>query len=231
MASRLPVLISFFMAATGVAMTARAAEPVPEPPLPLLAPSDGATLLASLAPARSADVTPPPAHHRIGDNFAARRLAFFAQTGIGGPYGLLGFSADYSFSRFAAAEVGLGFGGTAPEFSAMLYPRIPLSIGFAIGGGRDAAFPGSAVLVEKNGERWKAVGYADLTADKCRVDRHRDGRDVLVCWSGAGAGLAGFVFFVFVIDFNRSRKPSRSRSSSATTRIAWARAAAICRTA
>lgn len=116
-------LLLSFVAATSVAAAARAAEPAPEPRLPL--------------PVLTADAlsTPAQQHHHIGDNFAARRLAVFGQTGIGGPYGLLGFSVDYSFSRFASAEVGMGAGGTAPELSAMLYPRIPLSTGFAIGGG------------------------------------------------------------------------------------------------
>jgi hypothetical protein len=66
----------------------------------------------------------------------------------------------------------------------------------------DAGFPGSAVLVEQRGARWKAVAYEpDVNMGLCLRDRRADGRDVLLCRSNFGAPPTGQVSYVFLLDF------------------------------
>jgi hypothetical protein len=69
----------------------------------------------------------------------------------------------------------------------------------------DAGNPGSAVLVEERGGRWRAVeteGAANLQL--CLQNRRADGRDVLLCRSNLGAPPAGNVIYFFLLDFARS---------------------------
>jgi hypothetical protein len=73
----------------------------------------------------------------------------------------------------------------------------------------DAGSPGSAMVVEENAGRWKAVAFEDAVNTQACILHHRaDGRDVLVCQSGFGAGSAGSTELVFVLDFTRKREPS-----------------------
>jgi hypothetical protein len=68
----------------------------------------------------------------------------------------------------------------------------------------DAAFPGSAVLVEKIDGHWREVDdTADVNADGCQKSHRADGRDVLLCRSMVGAGNLGTVDFFFLLDFAR----------------------------
>lgn len=76
----------------------------------------------------------------------------------------------------------------------------------------DSGFPGSALLVEKVEGRWKADAYvADVNTGRCLVDRRADGRDLLVCKSGFGAGAAGSMWYLFRVDF---AKPEGQRAGT-----------------
>lgn len=86
------------------------------------------------APRRDAATT-TASTPRAGDYFVARPLAIYGHASLGGPYGWLGGSLNYSFSRYVALEAGAGLGAGGPEIGAMVLPRIPLSAGIAIGAG------------------------------------------------------------------------------------------------
>ena len=73
----------------------------------------------------------------------------------------------------------------------------------------DAAYPGSALLVEDIGGRWTPTAYEPgVNARFCLVDRRADGRDVLLCRSGLEAGAAGGVTYFFLLDFARAARRS-----------------------
>lgn len=66
----------------------------------------------------------------------------------------------------------------------------------------DAAYPGSALLVEDAGGRWSTIAYEPgVNADACLVDSRATGRDVLLCRSGLRAGNAGGITYFFSLDF------------------------------
>lgn len=68
----------------------------------------------------------------------------------------------------------------------------------------DAAFPGSAVLVEEIRGRWKSVAYApDVNLGFCEPIRWTDGHESLVCWSGFAAPPMAAMWYLFVLDFTR----------------------------
>jgi len=68
----------------------------------------------------------------------------------------------------------------------------------------DAAFPGSAVLVEEIGGHWKSVAYApDVNLGSCEPIRWRDGHESLVCWSGYAAPPMPAMWYLFQLDFTR----------------------------
>jgi hypothetical protein len=71
----------------------------------------------------------------------------------------------------------------------------------------DMGMPGSAVLAEQIGGRWRAVAYeraANLTS--CKQARLPGGRDILVCQSGFGAFSTGMIDYAFVLDFARKEE-------------------------
>lgn len=152
---RVQVLASF-LAASGIATVAHAQQApnwVVPPPAPIV----------DRAPAGH------PHEAAAGDNFMARPLAVYAQTSLGGPYGALGGSVDYSLSRFASVEAGAGVttsGG--PEFGAMARPRLALSPGFAIGVGLGLSTapnwerPFDCLMAESacTPRKWSTAGFA-----------------------------------------------------------------------
>ncbi len=79
----------------------------------------------------------------------------------------------------------------------------------------DMGFPGSAVLVEEIGGRWKAIGYeAGVNTGGCLKDRRADGRDILVCRSGLAAPPSGEIDYVFFIDFARAAAGKKENAAS-----------------
>ena len=71
----------------------------------------------------------------------------------------------------------------------------------------DMGFPGSMVLVEEVAGRWKAIRYElGVNTSACLQSHRTDGRDVLLCRSGLGAGSAGEVIYFFAMDFALSKK-------------------------
>lgn len=72
----------------------------------------------------------------------------------------------------------------------------------------DSAFPGSAMLVEEAGDRWKTLDFRDgVNIHECLQDRRSDGRDVLLCQSNLWAGSAGHKSYFFALDFGRPERP------------------------
>lgn len=72
----------------------------------------------------------------------------------------------------------------------------------------DSAFPGSAMLVEEAGDRWKTIAFQDgVNIEACLQDRRADGRDVLLCQSNLWAGSAGHKSYFFALDFGRPDRP------------------------
>lgn len=68
----------------------------------------------------------------------------------------------------------------------------------------DAAFPGSAVLVEKIKGRWTVVETDSArNLDRCKTLRNADGHDTLVCVDSFGAFSSGGLRWVFSYDFTR----------------------------
>jgi hypothetical protein len=68
----------------------------------------------------------------------------------------------------------------------------------------DMGNPGDAVVVEQVEGRWRSVGYVpDVNAGACVAAHRADGRDVLLCKSGLGAGPSGEVVYVFLLDVAR----------------------------
>jgi hypothetical protein len=93
-----------------------------------------------------------------------------------------------SFTRAGARQAVLAFGACKESPEAMW----------------DAGFPGSAQLVEQTASGWTQVTYEpDVNARFCITRRRADGRDVLVCRSGLGAGSAGSLTYLFLLDFAR----------------------------
>jgi hypothetical protein len=68
----------------------------------------------------------------------------------------------------------------------------------------DMGLPGSAVLVEEVGGRWRAVSYEpSVNLLRCSTLQYADGRDALVCRSGFAAPPSGGIWYVFLLDFAR----------------------------
>ena len=66
----------------------------------------------------------------------------------------------------------------------------------------DMGFPGSGMLVEEAGDRWRVKAYRDgVDMDHCMRARKADGGDALVCKSSLWAGMSGELAYVFAIDF------------------------------
>lgn len=94
------------------------------------------TAYAEPAPAAPAPAaTSGTGNTHKGENFVARPLAVYAHLSLGGPFGNLGASLDYSFSRYVSVEAGGGVALPGADIGVMLLPRLPLSRGFAIGAG------------------------------------------------------------------------------------------------
>ena len=73
----------------------------------------------------------------------------------------------------------------------------------------DSAFPGSALLVEQAGDRWKTVAFEDAVNTRdCLQARRADGRDVLLCQSNLWAGPAGHKEYFFSLDFGSTSQPT-----------------------
>jgi hypothetical protein len=75
----------------------------------------------------------------------------------------------------------------------------------------DSGLPGSAVLVERTADRWRAVAYEpSVNLGQCVQPRRADGRDLLLCRSGLTAPPAGTITYVLALDFARPAKRAGS---------------------
>jgi hypothetical protein len=80
----------------------------------------------------------------------------------------------------------------------------------------DAAFPGSAVLVENVSGRWKAMGYEpEVNAQLCLQSHRSDARDVLLCRSNLAATAVGSLTSFFLLDFARGPRGKRNAGTFA----------------
>jgi len=71
----------------------------------------------------------------------------------------------------------------------------------------DSGFPGSAVLVEEIGGRWRTIAHElEVNTGDCEQSHRADGRDVLLCRSSFSAGSIGTMTYFVLLDFARGPK-------------------------
>lgn len=71
----------------------------------------------------------------------------------------------------------------------------------------DSGSPGSAVLVEEIGGRWRTIAHErEVNTGSCEQSHRADGRDVLLCRSSFSAGGIGTMTYFVLLDFARGPK-------------------------